>query len=208
LKVPLVLIFSVSLMVSSFSPEVRSIPKRIRFDEKDRNYVAFEGRWSLTTSPEDSTLPAANSVQVRCWKEMGRCTEAIAMLYRKSDSNSMSDLSGRLSVIMFEHQITEWSDTVIRTQSNHRYRDPYLIGGPFCRAKPARNECPRCVLGGSKNRPALDTAIKPTFCHLKMGRRSQPKQEACNFFRTPGRPLKPQPRPPKSRLIAELFLPG
>jgi hypothetical protein len=104
-------------MVSSFSPEVRSIPKRIRLDEKDRNYVAFEGRWSLTTSPEDSTLPAANSVQVRCWKEMGRCTEAIAMLYRKSDSNSMSDLSGRLSVIMFEHQITEWSDTVIRTQS-------------------------------------------------------------------------------------------
>jgi hypothetical protein len=106
------------------------------------------------------------------------------------------------------HRMVRYSHPNPISTTCSRYRDPYLIGGPFCRAKPARNECPRCVLGGSKNRPALDTAIKPTFCNLKMGRRSQPKQEACNFFRTPGRPLKPQPRPPKSRLIAELFLPG
>jgi hypothetical protein len=39
------------------------------------------------------------------------------MLYGQNDNDSMSNLSGRLSVIMFEHQILEWSDTVVRTQA-------------------------------------------------------------------------------------------
>jgi hypothetical protein len=96
---------------------VRSIGKTVMFDDKDKDYVLLEGRWSLSTSFEGFTLPEANSVQVRCWKEMGRCTEAIAMLYRRSDNSSMSDLAGRLSVIMFEHQVIEWSDGVVRTRS-------------------------------------------------------------------------------------------
>jgi hypothetical protein len=102
------------LISSSCSPKVRSIRKVVH---KEANYVLLEGRWSLLTPSERTDLPEANSVQVRCWKEMGTCTEAIAMLYTKSDA------AGLLSVIMFEHEILEWSDRLIRTQSQRPVAD-------------------------------------------------------------------------------------
>ena len=117
MKLHLLFVAFICGVFGSCSSEVRSIGKRVLLDEKESNYILVEGRWSLTTPSKDSTLPEANSVEVKCWKQTGTCTEAIAMLYRQSDSDSMAKLSGRLSVIMFDHQVIEWSDSLIRTQS-------------------------------------------------------------------------------------------
>jgi len=119
---PLALAFLLAACSTAPSNAFHTLPKEISVSD-DGATVVVEGRWRALKELPLDTITNVNAVTVRCHRATNRCDESIAMVVTANDH---LPVSGLISSIVFEYEVTSWESGRIRATGNTPATDQSL----------------------------------------------------------------------------------